>query len=66
MKNLYLLSTAGLGQYYAIANDPTEAQNTLTNIFDDQDYGFIKDRRITKIEWLADAFKPDFREYEIT
>ena len=62
MENLYLLSTEGLGQFHVIANDPTEAQNALTKIFNDQDYGFKKDRRITNIEWLAESFKPDYRD----
>ncbi len=63
MKNLYLVSTSGLGQFYVIANDPTEAEKALIKIFDDQDYGFKKDRRVTNIQWLAaEAFKPDYRK----
>ena len=62
MKNLYLISTSGLGQFHVIANDPTEAEKALIKIFDDQDYGFKKDRRVTNIEWLAEAFKPDYRD----
>lgn len=63
MKNLYLISTNGLGQFYVIANDPTEAEKALIKIFDDQDYGFKKDRRVTNIQWLAEeAFKPDYQD----
>lgn len=62
MKNLYLVSTRGLGQFYVIANDPTEAEKALIKIFDDQDYGFKKDRRVTNIQWLAEAFKPDYNK----
>ena len=62
MKNLYLISTSGLGQFHVIANDPTEAEKALIKIFDDQDYGFRGDRRVIDIKWLAEAFKPDFRD----
>ena len=34
MKNLYLISTSGLGQFHVIANDPTEAEKALIKIFD--------------------------------
>jgi hypothetical protein len=62
MKNLYLVSTSGLGQFHVIANDPTEAENALVKIFNEQDYGFRGDRRVIDIKWLAEAFKPDFRD----
>ena len=62
MKNLYLVSTSGLGQFHVIANDPTEAEKALIKIFDDQDYGFRSDRRVIDIKWLAEAFKPDYRD----
>ena len=29
MKNLYLISTSGLGQFHVIANDPTEAEKAF-------------------------------------
>ena len=60
MKNLYLVTTRGLGQYYIIANDPTEAENALMKIFNDQEYGFETDRRVMKIEWLAASFIPHY------
>lgn len=62
MENLYLVSTKGLGQFHVIANDPTEAQNSLVKIFDDQDYGFKTDRQVTNIEWIAKGFEPDYRD----
>ena len=31
MKNLYLISTGGLGQFHVIANDPTEAEQSVKN-----------------------------------
>lgn len=61
MKNLYKLST-GLGTYYVIANDPTEAQYSLEEVFRKQDYGFDHKRKVTNIELIAESFKPDFRD----
>ena len=56
MKNLYLVTTNGLGDYHVLANDPTEAQNVLKRILDEQSYGTDDARRITNIKWLAEAF----------
>lgn len=56
MKNLYQLTTRGLGDYYVLANDPTEAQDALKRIFNDQKYGSTDDRRILNIKWIAEAF----------
>lgn len=55
MKNLYLVTTNGLGDYYVLANDPTEAQNTLKRILDEQSYGTSDGRRITNIKWLSET-----------
>lgn len=62
MKNLYLLTTKGLGQFHVIANDPTQAQESLLKILDEQDYGFKSERQVTNIEWITEAFKPDFTD----
>ena len=56
MKNLYLVTTSGLGDYHVLANDPTEAQNSLKRILDEQNYGTSDHRRIISIKWLAEAF----------
>ena len=56
MKNLYLVTTNGLGDYHVLANDPTEAQNALKRILDEQSYDTSDDRRITNIKWLAESF----------
>ena len=56
MTNLYLATTQGLGDYHILANDPTEAQNALKKILDEQKYGTSDSRRITNIKWLAEAF----------
>ena len=64
MKKLYLLTTRGLGDFYVIAENPTQAEENLIKIFDDQDYGFSKDRVVTNISFIAKAFKPDYRNAE--
>ena len=33
MKNLYLVSTSGLGQFHVIANDPTEGRKCFSENF---------------------------------
>jgi hypothetical protein len=53
MKNLYLIETSGLQQYYVIADNPTEAQDALIKLFNEQDYGFKSNRRIVNIKWLT-------------
>jgi len=59
MKNLYLITTKGLGDYYVIANDPTEAQDSLIKIFNAQNYGNSKNRKIINIKWLSESFYSD-------
>lgn len=56
MTNLYFVTTQGLGDFHILANDPTEAQNALKKILDEQNYGTSDSRRITNIKWLAEAF----------
>lgn len=53
IKNLYLLTTQGLGQFYVIANDPTQAQNALIDLLGKEDYSFRYKRTIINIQWLA-------------
>lgn len=53
MKNLYLLSTAALGDYYVIASDPTDAQNFLVEALNSQNYGYFVDRVVTNIKLVA-------------
>lgn len=57
MNNLYLLTTKGLGDFHIIANDPTEAQNALIKILQEQDYGLSEHRHVMNIQWLAEAPK---------
>lgn len=56
MKNLYLVTTSSFCDYHVLANDPTEAQDALKRILDEQKYGTSDDRRITNIKWIAKAF----------
>ena len=62
MKNLYLVTTNGLGDYYVLANDPTEAQNALKAILDEQKFGSSDDRRIINIKWIAEAFSKSLND----
>lgn len=64
MKKLYLLST-GLGDYYVIADDPTEAQSALEDLFTGLDYGFDSQRRVENIKLITSAFSPDYRDKTI-
>lgn len=61
MKILYELTT-GLGDYYVLASDPTEAEVELLKIFNDQDYGFSKQRKVTNIKFISSEFKPAFND----
>ncbi len=62
MENLYLLTTAGLGDYYVLAKDPTEAQNALRKILDDQDYGISDRREVVVIKLISKGFRPAWRD----
>lgn len=50
---LYLLETKGLGHFYIVSIDPTNAEKTLTDNLDKADYGFTSDRVVLNIEVLA-------------
>ena len=58
MRNLYLLTTLGLGDYYIVAENPKEAEDALMEIFKNQDYGFAKNRRVISIKWLSKELYP--------
>lgn len=62
MDNLYLLKTTGLGYFHVIANDPTEAQNSLEEILAAQDYGFVRERRVIQIELLTSGLRPSLMD----
>lgn len=50
---LYGLTT-GIGYYYVIANDPTEAEQKLSKLLNENDYGYARNRSVTKFEVLAE------------
>lgn len=51
---LYKLTT-GLGDYFVIATDPTEAEQKLSRLLNENNYGFLRDRTVTKFEVLAEG-----------
>ncbi len=55
---LYKLVT-GLGTYWVIAKDPTDAETKITQILNRQDYGFTKDRVVMEIHRIADEISED-------
>ena len=57
MKTLYKISN-GLGDYYVIANDPTEANNKLKEVLDaGQGYGFSSNRKTKSIIPVAEEIE---------
>ena len=45
---------------YVVASDPTEAENILTKWLANENYGYLSDRVVTKIDVIADTkSKPD-------
>lgn len=54
-KKLYLLTTKGLGDFHVIATDPTQAEDFLLKVLNDQDYGFYDDRRIINIKLVDET-----------
>lgn len=59
MKILYRIDN-GLGSYFVIAEHPTEAQNKLKKILDDNDYGFSSKREVISITPLATEIDNEF------
>ena len=53
--NLYLLTTRGLGEFYCVANDPTQAETMLTRLLDRANYGVFTKRRVVNIQWLSQS-----------
>ena len=43
----------GIGIYWVIAKDPTEAENKLMSILNDADYGLSSKRVVTEIHFIA-------------
>ena len=51
--NLYLLKTKNLGEYYVIADHPTEAQKKLEGDLNKASYGYANDREVQSIQLIA-------------
>lgn len=66
MKNkLYLVSTSGLGEFYIVGSDPTQAEEKLLELLKQADYGTLSKRTVVCIKFLAQelssfAGKPNF------
>lgn len=54
---LYKLITRGLGEFYLIANNATEAQNKLEGELRKANYGFHNDQDVINIEIITDELK---------
>jgi hypothetical protein len=62
MKKLYKLSTAGLGDFWVIEEDPTKAEESLKKILDSGDgYGFSSKRTVTGWVLFSAAIERDDR-----
>ncbi len=51
---LYKLQT-GNGEYFVVANHPTEAEEKLSVYFNEADYGYNSNRKVTDIALLAES-----------
>lgn len=58
MKNLYILTTKGLGDFFVLANNPTEAQESLLEVLGAGKYGFSDDRIVINIKWITETLRP--------
>lgn len=58
---LYLLTTKGAGDFYLVADDPNEAQDTLIKLLDKAKEGVPEDRKVVNIKVIAE----EFFEYQI-
>ncbi len=50
---LYLLTTKGLGDFYMVADSPSDAENTLREELDKANYGYEDNRDVLNIQFLA-------------
>ena len=57
--NLYSL-TNGIGTFYVVANDPTEAKLLLESNLDKADYGFSVDREVVTVVLLTHEVTSNF------
>lgn len=52
--NLYKLKT-GLGIYWSVATSFDDAKKKVEDMLGNADYGFSDDRKVTEIEFIAEA-----------
>ena len=57
---LFQLTTTGLGDYWVVANNPTEAENKLVNILNEYNYGYSTCRKVTIIKIIAEHITDQF------
>ena len=55
IKKLYKL-TNNIGNWWVVAEHPTEAENKLSELLNIADYGHFLDREITNIELIATQY----------
>ena len=61
-KNLYLLTTNGLGEFYLVAENPNDAKEKLELELNKSDYGFSGKRKVENIKILASEIKVDHND----
>jgi ribonucleotide monophosphatase NagD (HAD superfamily) len=69
---LYMLKTIFHNDFYIVANDPTQAENRLTELLDKAKFRWSYDRIVKSIIVIADELKnyswtggkPNFPEYD--
>jgi len=62
--NLYRL-TNKLGQWYMIAENPSEASDYLESQLTIADYGFFDERKVIQWELIASEVKDDFHNQKL-
>lgn len=45
----------GIGYYYVVATDPTDAERMLLKTLNDADYGYSSHREVSQIDVIAEA-----------
>jgi hypothetical protein len=56
---LYRLET-GIGTYWVVAEHPTDAEKKLMHVLNENNYGFHKDRTVTRIDVIAEQINSNF------
>jgi hypothetical protein len=64
-RTLYRI-TNKLGNYYVVANDPTEADQALRKILDDENYGSSDERATNTITIMATEIVEAHKPFHLT